>query len=141
MTRRTKLLRGGTVAVEAAVVMPILLIFILGLTVGGLGIYRYQEISLLAREGSRWASVHGSTYQSDAGNANPVTAAQVYSNAMQPFAVALDTSKLSYTVTYSPNMNPPSSTVTVTVTYQWFPEVYLIGPINLSCSSTRLMCY
>jgi hypothetical protein len=36
-------------------------------------------------------------------------------------------------------LSPPNSTVTVTVTYRWLPEAYLIGPISLSCSSTRLM--
>jgi hypothetical protein len=33
------------------------------------------------------------------------------------------------------------NTVTVTVTYQWFPELYLVGPIVLTNSSTVPMAY
>ena len=29
-----------------------------------------------------------------------------------------------------------TSKVTVTVSYQWFPEVFLVGPYNLSSTST-----
>ena len=141
MTRRNQPPRSGATAVEAAVVLPVLLVFMLGLIVGGLGIFRYQEVAMLAREGSRWASVHGATYQSEAGLTSAVTADDVYKNAMKPLAVALDSTKLSYTVTYNPDKYPPMSTVTVTVTNKWFPEVYLAGPIILSCSSTRYMSY
>ena len=31
---------------------------------------------------------------------------------------------------------PIGNTVTVTVSYKWFPQMYLIGPVNLSRSST-----
>jgi hypothetical protein len=31
--------------------------------------------------------------------------------------------------------------VTVTVTYQWLPEFYLVGPINLSSTSKAAMAY
>jgi Flp pilus assembly protein TadG len=141
MTRRSSIRRSGATAVEAAVILPVLLIFTIGVVIGGLGIFRYQEVALLAREGSRWASVHGATYQSEAGAASPVTATDVYNNGMKPLVVALDTSKLTYTVTYSPDMTSPNSSVTVTVNYQWLPEAYLIGPIKLSCTSTRLMAY
>jgi len=33
------------------------------------------------------------------------------------------------------------NTVTVAVAYQWFPEVYLIGPISLTSTSTAQMLY
>jgi Flp pilus assembly protein TadG len=140
MTRRIPP-RSGATAVEVAATLPVLLIFTIGLTIGSMGIFRYQEVALLAREGSRWASVHGSTYQSEAGRSTAVTASDVYTNAMQPLVTALDNSKLTYSLTYYPDATSPSSTVKVTVNYQWFPEGYLIGPINLSCSSMRMMAY
>ena len=31
--------------------------------------------------------------------------------------------------------NWPKSTVTVTITYQWIPELYLVGPYYLSSTS------
>ena len=36
---------------------------------------------------------------------------------------------------------PIGNTVTVTVTYQWFPEMYLIGPYTLTSTSTAQMAY
>jgi Flp pilus assembly protein TadG len=141
MTRRTSAPRGGATSVEAAIILPVLFIFTFGLIVGGLGVFRYMEVSLLAREASRWASVHGATYQTEAGKTTPTTATDVYNNAMSPLVVALDKSKLTYAVTYSPDMKSPSSTVTVTVNYRWMPEMYLVGPINLSCTSTRIIAY
>ncbi|HEY1377270.1 MAG TPA: TadE/TadG family type IV pilus assembly protein [Gemmataceae bacterium] len=141
MTRRTIPPRRGASAVEAAVVLPVLFLFVFGLIVGGLGAFRYQEVAMLAREGSRWAAVHGTTYQDESGRQTPVTAADVYNNAMKPLAVALDPAKISYTVRYTPDNQPPASTVSVTVTYRWLPEVYLVGPITLSCTSTRVMAY
>ncbi len=34
-----------------------------------------------------------------------------------------------------------TNTVSVTVTYQWFPEVYLVGPLNLSSTSVMPVSY
>ena len=69
----------------------------------------------------------------------------------QPSAATLDLNKLTYQVTWNTsNMpldasasyeTPHGNTVSVTVTYQWFPEVYLIGPYSLSSTSTAQMIY
>jgi Flp pilus assembly protein TadG len=139
MIRRTHALRRGATAVEAAVVLPVLFTFMFGLIVGGLGVFRYQEVAMLAREGSRWACVHGTNYQSDAGKSSAITNTDVM-NATKSLAVALDSTKLTYTLTPNPDLNPGSN-ATVTVTYKWYPEVYLVGPITLSCSSTRAVSY
>jgi hypothetical protein len=37
--------------------------------------------------------------------------------------------------------NPVGNTVTVTVSYQWFPDLYVVGPINLTSTSTSQMSY
>jgi hypothetical protein len=79
-------------------------------------------------------------YQSEAGAAAPITADDVYNNVIKPMAVGLDKSKLSYSLTPNPDLTP-GNTVTVTVTYRWYPEAYLVGPINLTCSSTRTVNY
>src|SRR6516165_2943741 len=102
---RTVRRRGATV-VECAIIYPITFLLMLGLIIGGLGVFRYQEISSVAREGARWASVHG--YQS-AQEANPTgaatltTANDVYTNAIKPQADAanLDPPSLSYSVSYT----------------------------------------
>jgi Flp pilus assembly protein TadG len=132
--------RSASSAVEAAIVFPIAFLLLLGLMSGGMGIFRYQEVASLAREGSRWAAVHGSQYALDTGNA-AATAKDVYDNAILPKVVGLDTSKLSYQVTWNPDKQPPNSTVTVTVSYQWSPEVYLFGTFTLTSTSTMAMSY
>jgi hypothetical protein len=66
----------------------------------------------------------------------------VHDNAIRPNLVAVNSNYLQVQVGWPPVINQskadnwPGSTVTVTVTYQWLPEVFLIGPINLTSSST-----
>ncbi len=142
--------RRGSVATESIVVVPVLLALILGTLVGGYGVFRYQQIALLAREGARYASVHGGQYQLETGKA-AATPQDVYNNAILPYAVNLDLSQLSCTVTWNSNNMPSSvnsdyekptgNTVTVTINYNWFPEAYVIGPIVLSSTSTVPMSY
>jgi Flp pilus assembly protein TadG len=142
--------RVGFAATESVAVIPTLLFLILATIVGGYGIFRYQQIAMLAREGARYASVHGGQYQQETGNP-AATSQDVYNNAIAPFATNLDLSQLSYTVSWnSSNMPytvstnyevPTGNTVTVAVHYNWFPEVYLVGPIVLSSTSTMPMSY
>jgi len=150
MPRRFAPRRRGSVATESVVVVPVLLTLIFAILVGGYGVFRYQQIALLAREGARYACVHGGQYQLETGN-SAATPQDVYNNAILPYAVNLDLSQLSYTVTWNTNNMPSSvnsdyekptgNTVTVTVNYNWFPEVYLVGPIVLSSTSTVPMSY
>src|SRR5262249_60834720 len=44
--------RRGVVTVEAALVFPIVILLLLGLIVGAMGIFRYQQVAWLAREGA-----------------------------------------------------------------------------------------
>jgi Flp pilus assembly protein TadG len=142
--------RVGFAATESVLVLPVLSALIFGTVIGGYGIFRYQQIALLAREGARYASVHGGQYQQETGNP-AATPQDVYNNAILPFATNLDLSQLSYSVTWdTSNMpyhtttdyeKPVANTVTVTVNYKWFPEAYFIGPITLSSTSTVPMSY
>ena len=142
--------RAGFAATESVLVLPVLSAVILGTVIGGYGIFRYQQIALLAREGARYASVHGGQYQQETGNA-AATPQDVYNNAILPFATNLDLSQLTYSVTWNTdNMpyhmtadyeKPVANTVTVTVSYKWFPEAYFVGPITLSSTSTVPMSY
>jgi Flp pilus assembly protein TadG len=91
----------GAVVVECAVVYPVVFLFILGLLVGGMGVFRYQEVAHLAREGSRYASLHGTSYAQTTGKA-AATDTDVYNNAILPNVVALDTRQLKYTGTCLP---------------------------------------
>jgi hypothetical protein len=54
--------RSGTHAIECAVVYPFTFAIILATIVGGLGIYRYQQMAFLSREVSRYCATHGAAY-------------------------------------------------------------------------------
>jgi Flp pilus assembly protein TadG len=130
--------RSAATVVECALVMPVLLLLVFGLIVGGLGVFRYQEVTSLAREGARYASVHGQKYELNTGK-KASTSADVYNNAIAPRIASLDPANVTYTVTWDPD-DHQGSFVTVTVNYQWIPEAYL-GGVTLSSSSTMQISY
>jgi Flp pilus assembly protein TadG len=142
--------RAGTAAVEFAVTCPIVFFIVFAIIIGGLGIFRYQQVASAAREAARWACVHGGEYAMGTGQP-AATPQDIYTNAILPAASALDPDSLSYQVTWDQNNMPLSvdenyetpfgNTVTVTVTYQWFPEMYLVGPFALTSTSTAQMAY
>jgi Flp pilus assembly protein TadG len=144
--------RPGATLVECAVVYPVTLLLTLGLMIGAIGIFRYQEMATLAREAARYAVVHGTDYGKDAGVAPP-SDADIYAAAVTSRAVALDLSSLSYSITWnvsnaphqevvdsSGNITSVNNTVRVTLTYQWIPEAFL-GGITLSSTSEMPMSY
>jgi hypothetical protein len=157
--------------VECAVVYPITFFLILGLIIGALGIFRFQEVAALARAGARYASTHGAQFRKDTGagvgtpgsstptssnglfwyQVDPQSASGsdttwsgvIYDQAIRPNIVILDPASLQVQVGWPSVINQPNnpdnwpgSKVSVTVTYQWLPELYLVGPIILSSTST-----
>jgi Flp pilus assembly protein TadG len=142
--------RRGAAAVEFAIAAPILFFLVLAIMIGSQGVFRYHQVAALAREGSRWASVHGGQYEQETGQP-AATPQDVYDNAILPAATTLNPKHLTYAVTWDESnmplevdedvQQPFGNTVTVTVNYQWFPEMLLIGPYNLTSSSTAQMSY
>ena len=142
--------RRGVTTVEFAIVCPIAFFLIFATIIGGIGVYRYQQVAALAREGARYASVHGGQYEQETGNP-AATPEDIYNEAIAPRAVALDPARLTYTVTWDVNNlplwvdedveHPTGNIVTVTVNYQWFPEMYVVGPFTLTSTSVSQMMY
>jgi Flp pilus assembly protein TadG len=142
--------RRGATLVEFAVTGPIVLFLVFATIIGAVGVFRYQQVASMAREGARWASVHGLEYARDT-NQPAATAEDVFNKAMLGGAVALDPDKLTYSVTWNTSNDPLSvhedyerpigNTVTVQVTYSWFPELYVAGPLTLTSTSTAQMLY
>lgn len=142
--------RRGTTAVEFAVVLPILFFLLLATIVGAMGVFRYHQVAALAREASRWASVHGGQYEEETGNP-AATPEDIYNKVILPAATTLKPEHLSYEVTWDISnqplqviddvQEPFGNTVTVTVSYEWFPEMYVVGPFTLTSSSTAQMMY
>src|SRR6516162_5154039 len=143
--RRTT--RPAATTVEAAIVYPLVFLFLIGLLIGAQGIFVYQQTAHLARVAARYASVHGTQWAQDTGNP-AATPQDIYNNAILPQVAGLDLSRLSYNVTYNTsnqiynstivngNVVATQNTVSVTVSYQWQPIAYF-G--NGTLSSTSVM--
>jgi Flp pilus assembly protein TadG len=141
------------VTLETAIVLPVYLLVLLGLIVGGLGVFHYQQAACLAQEAARWASVRGRDYQADTNQPSPTT--QQILQQVVPLAASMDTSQISLAVlwinqgtstTQSWDSAPKdvksqnaqgdyvSNTVRATITYTWDPGL-LFSPVTLSCTS------
>ncbi|HEV3085414.1 MAG TPA: TadE/TadG family type IV pilus assembly protein [Gemmataceae bacterium] len=142
--------RRGAVLVEGAIVYPVFLMLIFMLIIGGMGVFRYQQVACLAREAARYAAVHGSGWHKETGQTCPTSSA--IQNAVLPLAVGMDPNKLSMQVQWVGQVSGTVQSwdsvskhalsvntsnqgvvnrVRVTVTYQWTPQLYLVGSINL----------
>lgn len=118
---------------ELAIVFPLIVFLFMGIFVSGLGVFRYQQIALLAREGARWASVHGPTYQSE-NSASAPTSLSVYNAAVAPMLAGITLPAADCTLTMT------ATTASVTITYQWTPEA-LFSPVTFSNTSTMPITY
>src|SRR5881394_1831306 len=103
--RQKRLRRDGVTLVEFGAVVSVTMVIIFILIVGGLGVFRYQEVAHLAREASRYASTHGGDYQLD-GNPDATGVPAVASNAdvlayLAGKTVALDSTKLTVNTSWS----------------------------------------
>jgi hypothetical protein len=99
--------RRGATAVEAAVVFNVVFLLFLGLLVGGMGVFRFQEVAWLARDAARFASTHGGQYAVErsaaiaAGNPNYPNADKAYitNTFINGQAASMDSTQLTTTVT------------------------------------------
>ncbi len=126
--------RRGVIMVESAVVYTVTLMLVLGTIVMGLGIFRYQQVAALAREGSRWAAVHGPKYSSEQNQAT-ITQTDVFNNAIKSKAVLMDTTALTFS-----NFSMTSGNATVSLTYKWTPEAFF-APITMKSTSVTPILY
>lgn len=149
LLRSPPLARRAAALTEAALVYPVVILLIIGTIIVALGVYDYLQVTAAAREGARWASVHGGQYHQETGNAM-ATQATVFSNAISPKAVGLDPTQLSATVAWADPSEMPTyvdtrgnvvaNQVTVTVTYNWNPLLY-VSPMTFTSTSVMTVQY
>jgi Flp pilus assembly protein TadG len=144
--------REAATALECAVIAPVVFLLLLGVVIVGMGIFRYQQMASLSRDAARYASVHGTQYARETGNPAP-TPTDIYNRVIAPGADGLDPTLLTYSITYNTsndpyhtvtvngNVVPIDNTVRVTLTYQWFPEAFFVGPFTLTSTSEMPMSY
>jgi hypothetical protein len=126
--------RRGMSVVECAIVYPFTILLLLSTVILGLGVFRFQQLQFLAREGARYASVHGPNYSTATGNAvASSTTVQSYLNGL---AVGLNGFQCQ-SFTY-PSTLP--GTVTITLTYTWKPEAFY-PQVSWTASSTMPVTY
>jgi Flp pilus assembly protein TadG len=130
----------AALAVEAAVILPVFVLLLLAIVIGGMGIFSYQQTANLAREATRYACVHGADSQKYT-NQTSATAQQILQQAVLPRAAGINVSALVGAVTdwdsASKNVLSLNSTgeyvtnsVRVTATYLWTPG-WFFGGIRL----------
>lgn len=130
--------RSGAVAIESAFVVPLALFLILGLIVGAHGIFAYQEVASLAREGARYASVRGTRYEASTPHSVP-TAQEVYENAIRPKIVSLNEANLTYDISW-PYGYRPDNPVIVKLEYTWMPGV-IFGDLVFKSTSVKTITW
>jgi Flp pilus assembly protein TadG len=127
--------RRGATALECAMVCPVGILLIMGTILLGLGVFRYEQLQFLAREGARYASVHGPQYASE--NSTTQASTSTVLADVQNLAVGLgglDCTAVTYSATTLP------CTVSVTLTYTWTPE-RLFRPMTWTVTSTMPVTY
>jgi len=142
----------GQALVEFAIVAPLFFVLMFGLFEFGRAVYYIQVVNNAAREGTRYAIVHGSNSLRPSGpmlNGNPwdPTGRDVV-QAVDSFAVGIDPASLQVMVCwngkppgpaaapcdnaggdYGPGNNDPGSTIHVRVTYQFQPVLSGLIPL------------
>src|SRR5215210_1335030 len=130
MILRNSARRSAATAVEMAFIAPVFVFLLFALIIGGLGIFRYNQIAHLARQGARYASVRGLDYHNE-NNKPAATQDSVRKEAILPNANALDPNSLTVSVTWDKSNAPKQrladgtaviNYVIVTVSYKWLPE-------------------
>ncbi|MGP0062807.1 MAG: TadE/TadG family type IV pilus assembly protein [Isosphaeraceae bacterium] len=127
--------RRGTTVVECAVVYPVTIMLLLGTIIMGLGVFRYQQLQALSREGARYASVHGPTYASATGQ--PEASTSTVLTYVEGLAVGLNGLNCT-AVNFTPSTMP--CTVSVTLTYTWTPGA-IFNSMTWTVTSTMAVSY
>ncbi len=129
--------RRGAAVTEMAVILPVLLLFVLGIIDFAQIMYAYGAVSEAARVGARYAIVHGAASSAPVGpTANDATVqAEV-----QAAALALNTANLTVASNWAQGSNEPNCPVTVTATYSCpLTAGKLIGWNSITVSGTTTM--
>src|SRR5881394_3814743 len=106
--RQKRLRRDGVTLVEFGAVVSVTMVIIFILIVGGAGVFRYQEVAHLAREGARYASTHGGQYNAD-GHSGQIISSSDMLTYLSDRTTLLDPSQLSVTIDWVLDSDPTGS--------------------------------
>jgi len=109
----------GQAIVEFALILPVLLLLILGLIDAARAITQENTLASAAREGTRYAIVHGSSAASPVGWCSSCTNRTAINNAVSSAAIGVPT--VTVTVDYPDGNNKRGSRVSVIATSAFVP--------------------
>ena len=123
--------RAGSTLIESALVFALFIQMVLAVVEAARVMYFYNWVAYAAREGTRYASVSGSS-------SNHVSTAASIQTFVLNQAVTYDSTNVTVTTTWIPN-NSSGSSVKVTVAYAYHPFIGLIFPAALTLTSSSEM--
>jgi Flp pilus assembly protein TadG len=129
----------GSALVEFALTVPVLIAFFFGLIQVCMASYMHAVVSESAREGTRFAMVHGSTCTTGSGASCTVTAAMVNSYVSSNGWPNIGGGTMTINTTYPDGNEAPGSRVQVSVTYAFPFSVPMVPKSTLTMSSTSVM--
>jgi hypothetical protein len=146
-TRRTDMKPGrrsrGQALVEFALVAPIFFVLLIGLIEGGRYVFYAESLNHAAREGARYAIIHGSNSQPVSARTGPPEdpTGELVKEAVRSAAVGFNDPGL---VIPNPNWWPANNNrrgtnVTVTLQYTYSPVVPLFGDITVEAEATLVI--
>lgn len=128
--------------VSFALSSSFLFMFIFGLTTMCLAFYTYESISELAREGARYAIVHGSTCETSSGSSCEATTSQVNTYVQGLSIPNMGGGTMTVNTTFPDGGEVPNlDRVQVTVSYTFPWHIPFAGSQNVSMSSTSEMYF
>jgi Flp pilus assembly protein TadG len=128
----------GGALIEFALTVPVLLSFFFGLIEVSMALYMHQVLSECAREGTRYAMVHGSTCVNGAGNSCTMSAASINSFVSGLSWPNIGGAPMSVSTTFPDGNQSPGSRVQVYVSYPFPYRVPFVPPTTLHMSATSV---
>jgi Flp pilus assembly protein TadG len=130
----------GVVAVEFALILPLVLMILFGIVNYGILLYDQAVITNAAREGARWGAINataaniGCTNESATGSGDPCQIANSYThNNLITFSGSAPSS------TTASGSGTAGTTVQVTVTYRFTQIGWILGSPSSTLTATSVM--
>jgi len=129
--------RSGAALVEAAIVIPVILFLLYVIFCGAIMVITVDQVDSAAREGARWVSVRGNSYNFN--TKLPAATAADVDTYVKTQGVTLDNSLMTTSTTWDTS-NRMGNYVTVQVTYNW-PGLGPFPAKTFQATSTQLVTY
>lgn len=130
----------GSAAIETAIVLPVLLLFVIGSVEFGRAFWTYHTMSLAVEEAGRYAMVYGASpsllTSASCPNVGTVTLQNCAVAKANAYLAAYDGNGISVTSSEDAS-TPPNMTISATCSFNFIDPLLLpFGPISLSSQVT-----